>query len=65
MLGVDDCHGVAVVAGDVVADDADAFKKNADVFARYLGPVSTVTPVSSLSAGPDFLVEIEAVAVID
>jgi len=45
--------------------DADAFKKNADVFARYLGPVSTVTPVSSLSAGPDFLVEIEAVAVID
>ena len=42
--------------------DADAFKKNADVFARYLGPVSTVTPIPSLSAGPDFLVEIEAVA---
>jgi enamine deaminase RidA (YjgF/YER057c/UK114 family) len=45
--------------------DADAFKKNADIFARYLGPASTVTPVPSLSAGPDFLVEIEAVAVID
>jgi enamine deaminase RidA (YjgF/YER057c/UK114 family) len=45
--------------------DADAFKKNADVFARYLGPASTVTPVSSFSAGPDFLVEIEAVAAID
>ena len=42
--------------------DADAFKKNADVFARYLGPASTVTPLPSLSAGPDFLVEIEAVA---
>jgi enamine deaminase RidA (YjgF/YER057c/UK114 family) len=42
--------------------DADAFKKNADVFARYLGPASTVTPVPTLSAGPDFLVEIEAVA---
>ena len=45
--------------------DAAAFKKNADIFARYLGPASTVTPVPSLSAGPDFLVEIEAVAVID
>ena len=42
--------------------DADAFKQNADVFARYLGPASTVAPVASLSAGPDFLVEIEAVA---
>jgi enamine deaminase RidA (YjgF/YER057c/UK114 family) len=45
--------------------DADAFKKNADVFARYLGPTSTVTPVSSFSAGPDFLVEIEAVVAIN
>jgi enamine deaminase RidA (YjgF/YER057c/UK114 family) len=45
--------------------DADTFQKNADVFARYLGPVSTVSPVPSLSAGPDFLLEIEAVAVID
>jgi enamine deaminase RidA (YjgF/YER057c/UK114 family) len=45
--------------------DADAFKKNADVFAHYLGPASTVTPLPSLSAGPDFLVEIEAVAAIN
>jgi enamine deaminase RidA (YjgF/YER057c/UK114 family) len=42
--------------------DADAFQKNTDVFARYLGPASTVTLVPSLSVGPDFLVEIEAVA---
>jgi enamine deaminase RidA (YjgF/YER057c/UK114 family) len=45
--------------------DADAFKKDADVFARYLGPASTVTPVPSLSGGPDFLVEIEAVATVN
>jgi enamine deaminase RidA (YjgF/YER057c/UK114 family) len=45
--------------------DADALKKNADVFARYLGPANVVTPVPSLSAGPDFLVEIEAVARLD
>jgi enamine deaminase RidA (YjgF/YER057c/UK114 family) len=44
--------------------DADAFKKNADVFARHLGPASTVTPLPSLSAGQDFLVQIEAVAAI-
>jgi enamine deaminase RidA (YjgF/YER057c/UK114 family) len=42
--------------------DVDAFKKNADVFARNLGPANVVTPVPSFSAGPDFLVEIEAVA---
>jgi enamine deaminase RidA (YjgF/YER057c/UK114 family) len=42
--------------------DADVFKKNADVFACYLGPASTVTAVPTLSAGPHFLVEIEAVA---
>jgi enamine deaminase RidA (YjgF/YER057c/UK114 family) len=45
--------------------DADAFKKNADVFARYLGPVSTVTTLPSLSAGADFLVQIEAVATVN
>jgi enamine deaminase RidA (YjgF/YER057c/UK114 family) len=44
--------------------DADAFKKNADVFARHFGPANVVTPVPSLSAGPDFLIEIEAVAPI-
>jgi enamine deaminase RidA (YjgF/YER057c/UK114 family) len=45
--------------------DTDAFAKNADMRARYLGPelpASTVTAVPRLSAGPDFLVEIEAIA---
>jgi enamine deaminase RidA (YjgF/YER057c/UK114 family) len=45
--------------------DADAFKQNAELFAHYLGPASTVTRLPSLSTGPDFLVEIEAVAAID
>jgi len=47
--------------------NADAFSKNDDMLARYLGaqlPASTVSAVSALSAGPDFLVEIEAVAKI-
>lgn len=46
--------------------DTEAFKQNADVLARYLGPKSaadTTTQVS-LSAGPDYLVEIEAVATL-
>ena len=51
-----------IVLARAYVTDADAFKQNADVFARYLGPASTVTPVPSFSAGPDFLVEIEAVA---
>ena len=60
-------EGAGAKASDIVltrayVTDADAFKQNADVFARYLGPASTVTPVASLTAGPDFLVEIEAVA---
>ncbi len=44
--------------------DPDAFKKNADVLARDLGPVAKAssTTAMSLAAGPDFLVEIEAVA---
>jgi enamine deaminase RidA (YjgF/YER057c/UK114 family) len=48
--------------------DADAFKQNADMRARYLGPesaASTVSAVPKLAAGPDFLVEIEAVAAVD
>jgi enamine deaminase RidA (YjgF/YER057c/UK114 family) len=47
--------------------DADAFKQNADVFARYLGPQSppsAITAMPILAAGPDYLVEIEAVAVV-
>jgi enamine deaminase RidA (YjgF/YER057c/UK114 family)/YHS domain-containing protein len=45
--------------------DSDAFKQNADLRTSYLGPespTSTVTAVPKLVAGPDFLVEIEAVA---
>ena len=44
--------------------DADAFAMNVDILARYLGPSSknSSTVQVSLSAGPDFLVEIEAVA---
>jgi enamine deaminase RidA (YjgF/YER057c/UK114 family) len=48
--------------------DADAFKQNADMRARYLGPglaSSAVNAVPNLAAGPDFLVEIEAVAIIN
>ena len=45
--------------------DADAFKQNADMRTEYLGPespTSTVTTVPKLAAGPDYLIEIEAVA---
>ena len=45
--------------------DADAFKQNADMRILYLGPespTSTVTTVPKLAAGPDYLVEIEAIA---
>jgi enamine deaminase RidA (YjgF/YER057c/UK114 family) len=45
--------------------DADRFAKNADMRARYLGPASstsTTVEVPKISAGADFLVEIEAVA---
>jgi len=45
--------------------DGDAFKANAGLLARYLGPQSpnsTVSAVPMLAAGSGFLVEIEAVA---
>jgi enamine deaminase RidA (YjgF/YER057c/UK114 family) len=50
----------------VYVSDADAFSRNADMLARYLGPQSSASTVNqvSLSAGPDFLVEIEAVATL-
>jgi enamine deaminase RidA (YjgF/YER057c/UK114 family) len=47
--------------------DTDAFSKNADMRARYLGPdlpTSTTVKVEHL-AGPDFLVEMEAVATVN
>jgi enamine deaminase RidA (YjgF/YER057c/UK114 family) len=56
-------------ASDIVetrayVSDAEAFNKNADVLARYLGPLPPASSVNqvSLVAGPEFLVEIEAVA---
>jgi len=47
--------------------DADAFKKNIDVLAGDLGPqsVSSVSTVPAVSAGPDFLVELEALAKLE
>jgi 2-iminobutanoate/2-iminopropanoate deaminase len=45
--------------------DPEAFNKSTDVFVRALGPKSpesSVATVPKLSAGPDYLVEIEAVA---
>ena len=48
--------------------DAKAFAKNADILARYLGPevpANAVNEVPKLSAGPDFLVEIEAIATVN
>ena len=45
--------------------DAHAFKQNADIRSEYLGPespTSTVNTVPKLPAGPDYLVEIEAIA---
>jgi enamine deaminase RidA (YjgF/YER057c/UK114 family) len=46
--------------------DADAFSKNGDVLTRYLGPAAKAssTAAMSLAAGPDFLVEIDAVAIL-
>ena len=48
--------------------DAGAFAKNADLRTRYLGPESAngkIVEVPKLSAGPDYLVEIEAVAALN
>jgi enamine deaminase RidA (YjgF/YER057c/UK114 family) len=45
--------------------DTGAFSKNADLRTRYFGPqspMSTIVEVPKIPAGPDFLVEIEAVA---
>jgi enamine deaminase RidA (YjgF/YER057c/UK114 family) len=56
-------------ASDIVrtrafVSDADAFSRNADMLARYLGPLPSASSVNqvSLAAGPEFMVEIEAVA---
>jgi enamine deaminase RidA (YjgF/YER057c/UK114 family) len=54
-----------IVVTRAYVTDTDAFKKNGDALIRDLGPkspASNVATVPKLSAGPDFLVEIEAVA---
>jgi len=64
------CLGAAgATASDIVlirayVTDPDAFKKNVDALVGDLGPqsVSSINTVPAISAGPDFLVEIEAVA---
>ena len=57
-----------IVVTRAYVTDPDAFNKSADVFVRDLGPKSpdsTVATVPRLSAGPDYLVEIEAVATVE
>jgi len=53
-----------IILTQAYVTDAEAFSKNADVLARYLGSKTKTSNIAavSLSAGPDFLVEIEAVA---
>jgi len=56
-----------VVKTNTFVTDFDAFQKCADVRMRYIGvatPTSTTVGVTRL-AGPDFMVEIEAVAVVN
>jgi enamine deaminase RidA (YjgF/YER057c/UK114 family) len=56
-----------IILTRVYVTDADAFSKNADLRARYLGPespTSTTVKVDHL-AGPDFLVEMEAIATVN
>ena len=63
---------VGAVPSDIVltrtyVTDATRFKQDADLREHYLGPerkASTTTQTPEL-AGPDFLVEIEAVAVLN
>ena len=54
-----------IVLTGAYVTDPEAFNKSADVLVRDLGPrspESSVATVPKLSAGPDYLVEIEAVA---
>src|ERR1700758_3206553 len=56
-----------VVKTNTYVTDFDEFQKCADVRMRYLGaatPTSTTVGVTRL-AGPDFMIEIEAVAVVN
>jgi enamine deaminase RidA (YjgF/YER057c/UK114 family) len=55
-----------IVLTQAYVTDSDAFSKNADMLTRYLGPKTKTssTAAMSLAAGPDFLVEIEAVVAL-
>ena len=56
-----------VVKTNTFVTDFDEFQKCADIRMRYLGvatPTSTTVGVTRL-AGPDFMIEIEAVAVVN
>ena len=56
-----------VVKTNTFVTDFDEFQKCADIRMRYLGvatPTSTTVGVARL-AGPDFMIEIEAVAVVN
>ena len=56
-----------VVKTNTYVTDFDAFQKCGDVRMRYFGvatPTSTTVGVTSL-AGPDFMIEIEAVAIVN
>jgi len=56
-----------VVKTNTFVTDFDAFQKCSDVRIRYIGvatPTSTTVGVTRL-AGPDFMIEIEAVAVVN
>ena len=56
-----------VVKTNTFVTDFDEFQKCADIRMRYLGvatPTSTTVGVTRL-AGPDFMVEIELVAVVN
>ena len=56
-----------VVKTNTYVTDFDEFQKGADIRMRYLGaatPTSTTVGVTRL-AGPDFMIEIEAVAVVN
>jgi enamine deaminase RidA (YjgF/YER057c/UK114 family) len=65
-------EAAAAKASDIIltrayVTDADAFAKNADILVRYFGPEpkTSSTVAVSLAAGPDFLIEMEAVAAVD
>jgi enamine deaminase RidA (YjgF/YER057c/UK114 family) len=54
-----------IILTRVYVTDTGAFSNNPDIRTRYFGPpspMSTLVEVPKISSGPEFLVEIEAVA---